>query len=135
MRPYQEEYIANIREIARLTGRRKPEGLTAEEYAVRLRQNEALAREKVRRNMELLRGELFPTLDHLFEQDAGELAALTEFASCLSGSGETPDAGLFRLIHQAFLSLARQQGDRDGVIRELYWLGMGWYWLCNKCHR
>ncbi len=131
MRPYQEEYIANIREIARLTGRRKPEGLTAEEYAVRLRQNEALAREKVRRNMELLRGELFPTLDHLFEQDAGELAALTEFASCLSGSGETPDAGLFRLIHQAFLSLARQQGDRDGVIRELYWLGMGWYWLCN----
>ena len=29
------------------------------------------------------------------------------------------------------MSLARQKGDRDGVIRELYWLGMGYYWLSN----
>lgn len=131
MRPYQEEYIANIRELTRLTGHRKPEGLSGMAYAAGLRQNEILAREKVRRNMELLRHSLFPLLDHLFAADEAEVAALEEFAAHLSGSGETPDTGLFRLIHQALLSLARQKGDRDSVIRELYWLGMGYYWLSN----
>ena len=38
----------------------KPSGMA---YAAGLRQNEILAREKVRRNMELLRHSLFPLLD------------------------------------------------------------------------
>ncbi|MDE7242621.1 MAG: hypothetical protein K2O18_01405, partial [Oscillospiraceae bacterium] len=45
---------------------------------------------------------------------------------------ETQDEGVFRLIHQALLSLARQKGDRCGTIQELYWLGMGYFWLHSK---
>lgn len=132
MRPYQEEYIANIKEIIALTGRIKTGGLSFEEYADLLEQNETLAREKARRSMELLREGLFPALDRLFEADREELEELTEFASHLMGGKETQDEGVSHLIHQALLSLARQKRDRSGTIRELYWLGMGHYWLCSK---
>ena len=132
MRPYQKEYIENMREIAALTARREPDGLSLEDYAARMRRDEAAAWEKVGRNMTLLREGLFHTLDHLFEADQEELRNLEEFASHLMGGKETQDEGVFRLIHQALLSLARQRGDRCAMIRELYWLGMGHYWLYSK---
>ena len=132
MRPYQKEYIENIREIAALTARKDPDGLTLEAYEARMRRDEAAAWEKVGRNMTLLREGLFSTLDHLFEADQETLEELEEFASHLMGGKETQDEGVFRLIHRALLSLARQKGDRRGMIRELYWLGMGYYWLYSK---
>lgn len=132
MRPYQEEYIANISEIDRLTQRKRPGNMTLDQYTARLRADEAAARALAQRNMELLRGELFPRLDLLFEADGSDLADLEEFAGHLAGTQDTRDEGLFRLIHQALLSLARRRDDRDGVIRECYWLGMGRFWLCSK---
>lgn len=132
MRPYQEEYIANIREIAALTARCRPGGLSLEEYDSLLRRNEALAAEKVQRNVKLLRENLFPLLDHLFSAGEEELRELEDFAARLYGSPETQDEGLFRVIRRALLSLARQRGDRNGMIRELYWLGMGNFGLCSK---
>ena len=132
MRPYQKEYIENIREIAALTARKDPDGLTLEAYEARMRRDEAAAWEKVGRNMALLREGLFSTLDHLFAADQETLEELEEFASHLMGGKETQDEGVFRLIHRALLSLARQKGDRRGMIRELYWLGMGYYWLYSK---
>ena len=51
MRPYQKEYIENMREIAALTARRKPDGLSLEDYAARMRRDEAAAWEKVGRNI------------------------------------------------------------------------------------
>ena len=132
MRPYQKEYIENIREIAALTARKDPDGLTLEAYEARMRRDEAAAWEKVERNMTLLREGLFSTLDHLFDADRETLEELEEFATHLMGGKETQDEGVFRLIHRALLSLARQKGDRCGMIRELYWLGMGYYWLYSK---
>lgn len=132
MRPYQKEYIENIREIAALTARKDPDGLTLEAYEARMRRDEAAAWEKVGRNMTLLREGLFSTLDHLFDADRETLEELEEFATHLMGGKETQDEGVFRLIHRALLSLARQKGDRCGMIRELYWLGMGYYWLYSK---
>ena len=132
MQPYQEEYIANIKEITALTARRRRGDLSFEQYAAEMRSREMLAWEKVQRNMTLLREGLFPALDQLFEADQAELDELTEFASHLAGGKETQDEGVFRLIHQALLSLARQKGDRGGTVRELYWLGMGHYWMYNK---
>lgn len=132
MRPYQKEYIENIREIAALTARKDPDGLTLEAYEARMRRDEAAAWEKVGRNMTLLREGLFSTLDHLFDADRETLEELEEFATYLMGGKETQDEGVFRLIHRALLSLARQKGDRCGMIRELYWLGMGYYWLYSK---
>ncbi len=132
MRPYQKEYIENIREIAALTARKDPDGLTLEAYEARMRRDEAAAWEKVGRNMTLLREGLFSTLDHLFDADRETLEELEEFATHLMEGKETQDEGVFRLIHRALLSLARQKGDRCGMIRELYWLGMGYYWLYSK---
>lgn len=129
MRPYQEEYIANLEEIAALTAGRKPEDGSLEAYRARLDREERRQLELVDRSMELLRGELFPLLDHL--PDAGEeaLEELGEFAARLLGGLDLP---LFCLIHQALLSLARQRGDRDGIIRELYWMGIGRYARCGR---
>ena len=132
MQPYQEEYIANIKEIIALTEWKRPAGESFEEYAAGLRRDEELGREKTRRTMALLRENLVPALDGLFEAGQEELDELVDFASRLMGGKETQDDGVFRLIHQALLSLARQKGDRSGTIRELYWLGMGHYWLYTQ---
>ncbi|MBD5169454.1 MAG: hypothetical protein HDT20_04980 [Oscillibacter sp.] len=132
MRPYQQKYIDNVREIAALTERLKPGELVFEEYAALLRERERQAAEKVKENLELLRRNLLPTVDHLFETTPEDLKDLEDFASQLRGNTETRDEGLFRLIHQALLSLARQRGDRNAMIRELYWLGMGYFDLSSK---
>ena len=67
MQPYQEEYIANLREIAALAARKKTEGYTFESYQTELAKNRNRIAGKVERNMELLRAGLFPLLDHLPE--------------------------------------------------------------------
>ncbi len=125
MQPYQEEYLANLREVTALSAWRGREGLSFDAYAARLRENEARVEQLARRDMELLRGQFFPLLDNLFAADGAALEDLEEFAARLLGRPEELDAGLFCQIRQALLSMARQNRDRAGAIRELYWLGMG----------
>lgn len=131
MQPYQEEYIANLREIAALTTGKKPEGMSFEAYEARLRRDEAQAEARMRRNMELLRSCLFPVLDNLFEADEETLQELEAFAAGLLRGREEQDAGLFCQIYRALLSLARQKRDRCRMIRCLYWLGIGRNSLCS----
>lgn len=132
MRPYQEEYIANLKDIVMLTARKKPAGQDFEEYVKGLLQNRLQAEQKVKRNMELLREGVFPLLDRLFEAGAEELRELQEFAGNLLSGTQELDVGLFCQIHQALLSLARSQRDQAGIIRELYWMGIGRNSICNK---
>lgn len=132
MRPYQEEYIANLKNIAMLTARKKSESRSFEEYVDKLLCDEEQAERKMKCNMELLRDELFPVLDHMYEADEKTLQELNEFAGALLAGKEALDAGLFIQIHKALLSLARMKKDRSAMIRELYWLGMGYNNICNK---
>ena len=132
MQPYQEEYIANLRDIAALAARKKPEGFSFEAYQTELAENRVRIEQKVARNMELLRGELFPLLDHLLEADEAALAQLREFAGRLFQVGEELDVGLFCHIHQALLNRARLLRDQNNMIQELYWLGLG---RNNRCSR
>ena len=46
--------------------------------------------------------------------------------------GEELDIGLFCRIHQALLNRARLAKDQNGMIRELYWLGLGRHNQCSK---
>lgn len=125
MQAYQQEYLDNLAQIAALSAGEKPDGLPFEAYAARLRESEARRVEIVARNMELLRGSLFPVLDNLFQCGEETVAELEEFASRLYDGRKEADVGLSCQIRQALLTLARQKRDRGAVIRGLYWLGLG----------
>lgn len=114
MEAYQEEYIANLKELSGL-----PESHSRLE-------------EIVDRNMKLLRENLFPLLDHLFQAGPEELAGLEEFAGALFDGRTALDIGLFCQIRRALLSRARQTRNRADMIRGLYWLGMGYNNICTQ---
>ncbi len=132
MQPYQEEYIANMKEIAGLTARKKAGSLTFDAFETELLQSREQLEQKINYNMKLLREQLFPQLDHLLEAAPELLQELQEFAGNLLNGQSASDSGLFCLIHQALLNLARLRKDQYGIIRELYWLGIGRHNQCNK---
>ncbi len=55
MQSYQEEYIANVKDIAALTAHKSPGGRSFEEYLEELLANRREAEQKTNRTMELLR--------------------------------------------------------------------------------
>ena len=132
MEPYQEEYIANLREIAALSPRRQPSEGTLADYTDRLRRDRARQKQLAARNMALLRENLFPVLDNLPEAGHQETEDLRQFAAALIQGRIELDAILYCQIHQSLLGLARHRRDRDGIIRELYSLGIGRYAQCSK---
>ena len=129
MQPYQEEYLSNLRQFASLSQRELPGALSFDGYAALLQDRSVQIARLGKRNIELLREGLFPTLDDLFNAGQDQLSVLWEFSFQLFDGRTELDVGLFCQIHQALLSLARQKRDRAAMIRELYWLGMGRYWL------
>ena len=132
MEPYQEEYIANLREIAALSPRRQPSEGTLADYTDRLCRDRARQKQLAARNMALLRENLFPVLDNLPEAGHQETEDLRQFAAALIQGRIELDAILYCQIHQSLLGLARHRRDRDGIIRELYSLGIGRYAQCSK---
>ena len=132
MEPYQEEYIANLREIAALSPRRQPSEGTLADYTDRLCRDRARQKQLAARNMALLRENLFPVLDNLPEAGPQETEDLRQFAAALIQGRIELDAILYCQIHQSLLGLARHRRDRDGIIRELYSLGIGRYAQCSK---
>lgn len=132
MEPYQEEYIANLREITALTPRRRRSEGTLADYTDRLRRDRARQRQLAARNMALLRENLFPMLDNLPQASPRETEDLRQFAAALIQGRMELDAILYCQIHQSLLGLARHRRDRDAVIRELYSLGIGRYAQYSK---
>lgn len=132
MQPYQEEYIANLKDIAVLAACKNQDCSSFETYRETLLKNRKLIEARINRNIELLRDSVFSLYDRLFEASPEELAELEEFARMLADASSELDGGLFRQIYQALLSRARQNRDRNAIIRCLYWLGIGRHNLCNK---
>lgn len=132
MQAYQEEYIANVKDIATLTTGRKAKGYSFEEYCAVLNRDREHLGQKVKRNMLLLRENLFPVLDLMFKASQEEKRELEEFAGKLLSGGEELDLGLFCQIHKALLGFARQRKNREDMIKELYWLGIGFNNLSAK---
>lgn len=132
MRAYQEAYIANLKEIA---GHALREGWERQSFDTCLEQvcqEKKRSEELVKQNMKLLREELFPVLDHIYEADGEELSELKAFAGKLFDGRTELDTGLYCQIHKALLNLARMRKDRGDMIRELYLLGLGYHSMCNK---
>lgn len=132
MEAYQEKYIENLRELQRLddffgvaTDSFDP---WYDEQTRRRARMGAIQRE----NMALLSDRLFPTLDGLHGAGWSVIADLEAFADVLMDWSTNLDCGVYVVIHDALLSLYRLRRDRNGIIRELYKLGMGLYYL-NRC--
>lgn len=132
MRPYQEEYIANVKEYVSLNLRPGPEDRTPEEYADRILAQRVHKRQLRQRNMELLREKLLPALDHLQEADGEERRAFQEFSVRLLNNPGQVDAGLLCEVQQSLLALARQEEAWWDIIEHLYWLGLGRFYLSSK---
>ena len=132
MQPYQEEYIANLKDITLLSSRRQTSSHSLSEYQEKLLHDRSQLEERINRNIELLRDGLFPLFDRLFEAPLEELTELEEFAGALLNGKTELDVGLFCQIYQALLSRARHTKDRNAIIRCLYWLGIGRHHMCNK---
>lgn len=132
MQAYQEEYLANLRQFDALFQRQQRPEPDCGAYTARVRADREELLRLSRRNMELLRTGLFPSMEDLYGWEPGQVAELEEFSFRLYDGRTELDVGLFCQIHQALLGLARFNGDRDAIIRELYWMGMGSYALCSK---
>ena len=126
MREYQEKYLDLLAEL-----RRDADVPTGQESAQALLNDVSQAtgrsREQADKGMALLRAELFPALDNIFSASAEDIADLQEFADKLMQGVAQKDSALAYRIHMALVNYARQKNDRDMLIRELYWVGMGLY--------
>ena len=72
MQHYQEEYIANLKDITLLSSRRQTSSHSLSEYQEKLLHDRSQLEERINRNIELLRDGLFPLFDRLFEAPLAE---------------------------------------------------------------
>ncbi|MBQ4258522.1 MAG: hypothetical protein II713_05935 [Clostridia bacterium] len=129
MQPYQEEYIRNLKEIADLRRFYRDEEPDFERWYQNRKACDDRIRALSRENNELLGRELFPSLDGLFGADGAVIADLEEFSDALMDWKTNLDVGVYVAIHDALLSFYRIRKSRNDIIRELYKLGMGLYYL------
>ena len=129
MLSYQQQYIENVREILRLSDFFAVSTEQYDAWYVAQKQNRQRTEQLKRENNDLLSRYLFPTLDDLHNADAQCIADLEEFADQLMDWKTNLDCGVYVLIHDALLSLYRFARDRNKIIKELYKLGMGLYYL------
>ena len=129
MQSYQQRYIENVREVMRLGDfYGVPRADFSSWYAVQKANRQRMAELK-RENIELLNRYLFPALDQLHEADDVCIEELIAFADALLDWRTNLDCGVYVSIHEALLSLYRVRRDRNRIIRELYKLGMGLYYM------
>lgn len=129
MLPYQEQYVRNAEEISGIWQFTASPGVSFPDwYAERLRARDRLTFLK-KENEALLEKHFYPSLDSLYEADEETLRSLEEFGDRLMDWKTNMDCGVYVSIHDALLAMMRVKRNRDGVIRELYKLGMGLYYL------
>ncbi|MBQ8929809.1 MAG: hypothetical protein IJ052_05380 [Oscillospiraceae bacterium] len=129
MLAYQTQYVKNVRQIAALRDLCSVEGLSFADWYQQRQQAEDRLAELRQENLTLLSDHLFARLDDLHNATAEEIAQLEAFADELMDWKTNLDCGVYVLIHDSLLSLYRVRRDRDGIIKELYKLGMGLYYL------
>ena len=135
MRDWQEKYISNVREAASLFIFSVRPGEAFEAWYAREKAAGKRMEELKRENIALLSGYLFPALDDLFAAGAEDIRDLEAFADQLMDWKTNLDCGVYTAIHEALLNMNRIRKERDGVIRELYRLGMGLYYFDSYISR
>lgn len=128
MKPYQIQYVNNAREIAALSDFYGVSTVDFAHWYETHRQADERIDALKKENIDLLNSFLFPALDDLHNATADDISHLEQFAAELMDWTTNLDCGVYILIHDSLLSLYRVRRDRNGVIRELYKLGMGLYY-------
>ena|GEM_PF-542971 len=129
MQPYQEEYVNNTKQIARLSYMYNgTDSGFAAWYAARRTAEEEIGR-LYERNVLLLKEQLFVSLDALWSASEETIDELVQFSDALMDWKTNLDCGVYVAIHEALLRLYRIRRSKDDVIRELYKVGMGRYFL------
>lgn len=128
MQAYQERYIENTKKIADKINFYRGKGSDFDSwYSERRELQQEISRLR-EDNLRLLNENLFPTLDELYSASAETIKDLEDFAAALLDWQTNLDCGVYLVIHDSLLSLCRARKDRNGVIRELYLVGMGLYY-------
>ncbi len=128
MLPYQEKYIQNTRAIYELHDFFRCIDAPFDTWYQSRKQSESDILSLYQENNALLREYLFPVLDTLHSADADTIRQLSDFSDVLMDWSTNLDAGVYVLIHEAMLRLARMQKDTRRILQELYKLGMGMYY-------
>ena len=129
MELYQEKYLAHTREIAELSGLDRGIASDSDDAVQKRHETENRILELRQENIRLLNDYLFPALDALLGAPEDVIEQLEGFADQLMDWKSNLDCGLYVIIHKALLSLQRIRHSRAGILRELYKLGMGYYYL------
>ena len=128
MQEYQIRYIENLKQIASLIDIYSFELTEFEDWYQKQMQARDRAAQLKKENIALLNDYFFPALDDLHNATKQDISELEEFADQLMDWKTNPDCGVYILIHDSLLSLYRFRKDRNGIIRELYKLGMGMFY-------
>jgi HD-GYP domain-containing protein (c-di-GMP phosphodiesterase class II) len=133
MQAYQKAYLENSRQILDLQTRPNPRHVSFDEYYEYVRHAKQEKARLGEENVALLRQELFPQLDGLYQLSPEQLQDLDEFAQLLMDNrylhGGVMEPGLAGHILQALVNYYRRCKERNLLIRHLYELGMSRYYL------
>lgn len=126
MQDWQEKYIENARRIAEsLAGAGTANRAGADERAL----SQAEAAKLRQENISILNTKFFPAIGSVMDCSQEEREELIAFGDALMDWNSNLDVGVYVLIHDALLKMYRARGSRNDLIRELYRLGMGVYYL------
>ncbi len=132
MRPYQKQYVENLKQIAELSAISPELPGDIHDFIKKRQENMTRSQELVKENTELLRRELMPLLDDIVSASQEEIADLEDFAGHLLSGVNQLDVFLDYIIRNALVTYARKWGLRDMLIRELYHTGLALFYLQDR---
>ena len=122
MRKYYEKYIDNLEQVQKLLESRPDRGMSSDRMIAEIRDNAGRRHQICCENDRLLAEILFERdPESMNRQEADDLI---EFADRLFLKDGSLDTGIAHYIHRLLLAYARQTGDSDLYIRELYQAGV-----------
>ena len=128
MQEYQNRYIENISEIYQLLDIYSFDTDSFDNWYQKQQDAKKTIRRLKKDNVQILNEHLFPLLDSLYSAENSQIKDLEEFADKLMDWKINLDCGTYLLIHESLLNMYRVRKDRDGIIKELYKVGMGLYY-------
>lgn len=125
---YLFQFVRNTEEIERIGRLKKVDADTSLEYIL---ERSARTHELYSENVTLYSKWIQPLLENIEQCSPSMIQSLFQFAQALQNKEYRLDREMSFSTHKALLRYARKTGDRDLLIQELYYCGMGYYEYMN----